>query len=257
MHMIHRMTHGAVRVGGLVLALALSTPFGVGATPLYDYFGPLDEATFGGTGIPNDEVAVASQFEDGNVEITVAMSATQRYSNPPLTNDGAGTYFAGPGSNFGGSGESSLEGALWNFNFFIRVEGTGVATPQLSDYQFDLYYDFDTGLDTGKASLGVIDLTAGVLASPDPNATLAEGSENLLFGYLTTGFPGLVTPPPSSSFDADALGEYNFGIEVSRDGWSVEAVRMDVQVVPEPATAFLLASGLAGLALAGGRRSHH
>ncbi len=255
MQMIRRMTRRTAAIGSFALALALSASSGAWATPLYDYFGPLNEATFGGTGIPNDEVAVASQFEDGDVEITVAMSATQRYDNPALTNDGAGTYFAGPGSNI--KGPDSLEGALWNFNYFIRVVGLNGATPKLSDYQFDMYYDFDTGLDTAKVSLGIINMTAGVLGSPTPLATLAEGSENLLFAYLTAGIPGVVTPPPSGSFDADALGEYNFGIEVSRGGWSVEAVRMDVQVVPEPTTALLMACGLAGLAAAGRRRSVH
>ncbi len=33
----------------------------------YDTFGPLDQATFGGTGIPNDEVAISSQFSNGSL----------------------------------------------------------------------------------------------------------------------------------------------------------------------------------------------
>jgi hypothetical protein len=116
-------------VPAVAAAAALSTP--VLATPIYDTFGPLDDATFGGQGIPNDEVAVSNQFYDGDVIITVAMSATQRYANPALTNDGAGTYFATPGSNFGGSGQSTVEGAYWNFNYYMKVEGTNGATPVL------------------------------------------------------------------------------------------------------------------------------
>ena len=108
------------------------------ATPIYDTFGPLDGATFGGTGIPTTEVAISSQFVDGDVEITVAMSATQRYSNPVVTNDGAGTYFATTGSNFGGAGESPTEGAHWNFNYYIKLEGYNGATPKLADYQLNL-----------------------------------------------------------------------------------------------------------------------
>ncbi|HHQ14905.1 MAG TPA: hypothetical protein ENK16_07730, partial [Chromatiales bacterium] len=121
---------GNAPVKRLILSSLIALLPGIAAAvPIMDYFGPLNEATFGGTGIPNQEVAVASQFVDGNNLITVAMSATQRYSNPPLTNDGAGTYFAGTGSNFGGDGESSTEGALWNFNYFIKVEGINGATP--------------------------------------------------------------------------------------------------------------------------------
>ncbi|MEZ6190818.1 MAG: PEP-CTERM sorting domain-containing protein [Phycisphaerales bacterium] len=216
------------------------------ATPVYDTFGPLDDATFGGQGIPNDEVAISSQFIDGDVTIIVAMSATQRYSNPALTNNGAGTYFATPGSNFGGNNESATEGALWNFNYYMKVIGTNGATPVLADYQIDLFYDFDTGFDTALGSLGKINVTNAILGSVNPGATLVEDSQNLMFGFLGTTIPGVITPP-AGSFDPNALGEYNFAIQVSRAGFGVEAVAMDVQVVPEPASLALLTLG--GLAL--------
>lgn len=216
------------------------------ATPVFDTFGPLDDATFGGQGIPNDEVAISSQFIDGDVVITVAMSATQRFSNPPLTNNGAGTYFATPGSNFGGNNESASEGALWNFNFYMKVAGTNGATPVLADYQIDLFYDFDTSFDTAIGSLGKINITNAILGSANPGATLLEDSQNLMFGFLASAIPGVITPPPGA-FDPNALGEYNFAIQVSRAGFGVEAVAMDVQVVPEPAGLTLL--GLGGLTL--------
>ena len=171
--------------------------------------------------------------------ITVAMSATQRFSNPALTNDGAGTYFAGTGSNFGGNGESTTEGALWNFNYYILVEGSNGATPVLTDYQIDLYYDFDPGVDTPVSSLGQIDVTTA-LAFSDPFSTLEQGSQNLMFGFLASPLPGVLTPPPGS-FDENASGEYSFAITVSRPGgFSVETVAIDV-VVPTPGSLALLA----------------
>lgn len=99
------------------------TAMPLSATPLYDTFGPLD-ATWGGTGIPNDEVAISSQWSNGSTLITVAMSATQRYGNPVVTSDGAGTFFAQTGSNFGDMGQSTSEGALWNFNMYVDIDST-------------------------------------------------------------------------------------------------------------------------------------
>jgi hypothetical protein len=229
-------------LAGLVGALAL--PLSVSAAPLYDTFGPLDVATFGGQGIPNDEVAISSQFSNGNSLITIAMSATQRYSNPALTNDGAGTYFAQAGSNYGAkTPPDPLEGALWNFNFYINIES---ATETLTDYQIDLFYDFDPLFDNGPAGLGTINITNAILGGSDPTASLVEDSQNLMFSYLASGIPGLVNAP-GGSFDPNALGEYNFGIQVSQSGWGVENVRMDVQVVPIPAAVWLFGSALLGL----------
>lgn len=237
-----------VLLAGAAIAVSTAT---ASALPIFDQFGPLPEATFGGTGIPNTEVAAGKQIIAGDITITIALSATQRFSNPALTNDGAGTYFAGTGSNFGGSGQSSTEGALWNFNYYMSVEGANGATPTLADYQIDLYYDFDTALDNGLGTLGRIDVTAGILAT-DPSLTVAQGSENLLFDFLANPIPGLVTPP-AGSFDPNALGEYNFALTVSQiGGFGLETVAIDVQVVPAPASVALLASS--GLVMTRRRR---
>jgi hypothetical protein len=233
-------------LAGIAAALITAPTFAV-ATPLYDYFGSLSEATFGGSGIPNDWVAVASQWEDGNTLITVALAASQRYGNPPLTNDAAGTFFATAGSNTLGAPPLSPVGATWNWNYFIKVEGINGATPILADYQINLYYDFDPTFDNGPAGLGVINVTNAILASANPGATLVQGSENLLFGYLATSVPGFLTAPTANGytlFNPNALGEYNFAIQVSRAGWGVENVRMDVQVVPIPAAAWLFGGAL-------------
>ena len=226
----------------LTAAIVSGMPSVVIAAPLYDAFGPLDEATFGGTGIPNDEVAVSRQFSNGDSLITIAMSATQRYDNPALTNDGAGTYFAGAGSNTP-SGTSD-EGALWNFNYYINIEGS---SETLADYDITIFYDFDPAYDNGPAGLGTIDVTNATLRAPAPaTTTLDEDSQNLMFTFLADCIPGVVNAP-AGSFDPNALGEYNFGISVGQDGWGVENVRMDVQVVPIPAAVWLFGSGLIGL----------
>ena len=224
------------------------------ATPIFDSFGPFPNATFGGTGIPNNAVAASTQFINGDDVITVALAATQRFSNPALTNDGAGTYFATPGSNFGGNGESATEGSFWNFNYYIEIEGNNGNTPVLTDYQFDLLYDFDPGFDTPLTSLGTIDITGG-LASISSTSTLEQDSQNLLFGFLENPvFPlSLFITPPAGSFDPNASGEYTFAIGVSTlGGFPLDSVAIDVVVVPEPASLGLFA--LAGIATATRRR---
>jgi len=235
--------------GFSVTAAAVLMSGGAFAAPIFDVFGPLPEATFGGTGIPNDSVAVSQQIVDGSTTITIALSATQRFFNPPLTNDGAGTYFAQAGSNTGGPGStSSLEGALWNANYFIDVDGGGRT---ITDYAFNLFYDFDPAFDNGPAGLGVGNVTAAVGASVlgvGPLATRVEGSENMLFGSLASNVPGLQTAPAFGPFDPNAVGEYNFAITVERiGGFAIETVAMDVQVVPIPAAAVLFSSALAML----------
>ena len=221
------------------------------ATPIYDTFGPLPEATFGGSGIPNDEVAIGTQVYDGTT-ITAALTATQRFGNPDVPSDGAGNFTATPGSNFGDAGQSSFEGALWNFSFFIKVEGGGRT---LEDLQFDLYYDFDTGEDTNIASLGKWDLTTTV-ETHLPAATKFESSQNLMFDFLENPSAPADTyiTPPAGSFDPNALGEYNFAIVASDpdSGFAVEIVAIDVQVVPEPTSMALF--GLGGLLVLRRRR---
>lgn len=230
----------AIRTCTLIacFAGALTLSSAATAVPNYTFFGPLPGATFGGTGIPNDEVAVSEIIYNGDATLTIAMSATQRYNNPALTNDGLGTYFAGAGSNTppGASGP----GALWNFNFYVDIAGGSAANDELSDYEITLFYDFDPALD--------------VLGTGELNLSLAPGShlensQNLSFGYLALPLPGVTPPTGVTSFDADALGEYNFGIEVRQNGQAIGAVAMDVQVeaVPIPAAAWLFGSALLGL----------
>ncbi|MEO1495758.1 MAG: PEP-CTERM sorting domain-containing protein [Planctomycetota bacterium] len=237
-----------IAAGAAFAVSALSWADRAAAVPItFDTFGPLPAATFGGQGIPNDEVAVSSQIVDGSNTLTVALSATQRFSNPPLANDGMGTYFATPGSNFGGAGESTNEGALWNFNFYIDIDGPGV----LADYQIDVFYDFDPAADTVLADLGSLNITNSILGGPTPAETLVETSQNLLFGFLGMSFPGLVSPP-AGSFDQNALGEYTFAITVSGGGLPLETVAMKVEVVPEPTSLVLF--GAASLLCVGRRR---
>ncbi len=178
-----RKTH--LRLIALLCAAAL--PGMASAFTIYDDFGSFPDATWGGTGIPNDAVAASRQFIDGDTTITVAMNATGRFSNPQLANNGAAVYTAGTGSNFGGAGESATEGALWNWNYYIDIDSPDKV---LADYQIDIWYDFDPAGPRSCCDLtgsGRIDVTAFLVATA-PGTTLVEDSQNLLFGFLGTDF---------------------------------------------------------------------
>ena len=114
-------------------AVMLSTPFAAMATAIYQTFGTLP-VTFGGSGIPNNAVAASSVFVDGSTNITLGLTAHGRYSNPTVTNNGAGLFYAGSGSNCGIATDpvgcpSASRGALWNFGFFVGVSSTPGTAP--------------------------------------------------------------------------------------------------------------------------------
>ncbi|MCA9448239.1 MAG: PEP-CTERM sorting domain-containing protein, partial [Candidatus Omnitrophica bacterium] len=213
-----------------------------GIDPTFDSFGSFPTATFGGSGIPTHSVATSTFVDsvNGNT-ITLGLSAHGRYSNPDLTNDGAGTFFAQPGSN------GSPLGALWNFNYYISITGGGT----FADYAFELLYDFDPGVDTGAASLGILDFDEAIdavagFSGASGLVSLVEGSENLLFGFL--GTPSSFITPPAGSFDPNAPGEYTFQLRVSDTSGVLETTSINVEVVPEPATMALIGTGVAAMA---------
>jgi len=232
----------------LTLAAALSFSISAQAAPIFDTFGALPQATFGGTGIPNDAVAISSQ--NG---VTLGLSATERFSNAPVTNDGAGTFFAAGGSNFGNPlnpadmSLSSTLGATWNFSFFLDL-GNDVG----SDFTtLSLQYDFDpsAGTDFGVINFNLSPQTSGL--------SLIEGSQNMLFGFLSSAAAIPIIIPPAGAFDPNAGGTYSFILTASGSNLSPDLVAsIDVVVagVPEPGTLALIGAGLWGLAYTQRRR---
>lgn len=228
-------------------SLALGTALSSSAISVsYDTFGQTDD-TFGGSGIPNNAVATTT-IQDGAATINLGLTAHQRYDNPALINDGAGTFTANAGSN--AKGPNNIVGALWNFAWDIDVSG---ALP--ASYQFTLLYDFNPAAGTSESAHGSINLSHLLYGSLD-------GSENLLFSFLDGTTPngalaqavGL-TAPPSGSFDPNVNGEYTFALIASQGGNELgrSAIRVNVvggtsASVPDGgATAILLGLGFAGL----------
>lgn len=227
----------------LVLACLLASG-GVSATPItptYDSFGPLPAATFGGSGIPNDAVAI-STWTDGTVTITLGLTATERFANPPVTDDGAGTYTALAGSDGGN--------AMWNFNYYIDIVGG-----QFDDFQFNLLYDFDPAADTDSTALGDFDFNAAIVALYGaPTLGLVsnvQDSQNLAFSFLDTP-SAFIDDPTYGPFSPTAYGEYSFSLSVYTNGGALldtVAINVNTVPVPEPATITVLGMGLGAVAL--------
>lgn len=192
--------------------MANSASYAGPVTPEFETFGALSAATFGGSGIPNDRVAITTI--DG---VTLGLTATQRYSNPPVTDDGAGTFFATAGV------DSVPNYALWNFDMYISNAST-------TNYAMQLLWDLNPGAGTDEASLssfGIHPLAAG--------STWQE-SWNLGMPFLGTGF------------DPTAAGEYSFALilrNANGEELGRSAINVNVGHVPDTASTGLLA--LAGL----------
>ena len=180
----------AIGLAAGMIAYSMGGAHTASITPTFDTFGPLPAASFSGSGIPDDAVAIKT-IADGSNIITLGMNAAERFLNPPVGGDGTGTFCAGTGTDFGDPTFATTPGplgAIWNFDFYVSISGSGL--PEINDYDVALLYDFDPGAGTDESLHGEIDFSAVVGLLPD-----FEGSEYLLFGFLSVPFPGILTPP--------------------------------------------------------------
>ncbi len=207
--------------------------------PNYTSFGTLSGATFGGTGIPNNAVAITT-IANGGDTITLGLSATPRYSAPAVGNNGAGTFYATPGT---ASGKS-----LWNFDYYISVNNSDFA-----NYTFALLYESSasalTTMAYGPVAVAVgdeIKAGGGTTYTTVSGTTAAQDSETLSFGYLGTPI----------GFDPNANSVYSFElVAYDATGAAIGNCAINVNVRDAASTAGLLGLGFLALAAFGFRQN--
>lgn len=222
---------------GTVLALGAGVALAdAPITPTYTTsFGYFDPATFGGSGISKDATAV-SDLGDG---VVLGMSATQRYENPVLTNNGAATFYAMAGGDIL---DSAPTFAKWNFDYYVSSGSVAGKT-------FKLFYDFDPALANLQGTHGVVNF--GNLGG---TGNTYQDSQNLGMGWLATSSLFVTAPTGVTSFDPDALGTYTFALVAYSGATELGRSAIAVTVVPEPEAYGLALAGLALVGLAGRRR---
>lgn len=234
-----------------ILAVSLLAAIGAaaqaqGITPTFTTFGTLSGATFGGTGIPNNAVAITTSVPN----LTMGLTAHTRFGDatPLTTNNGAGAFVTGAGTD--SNAPSPVDPyAEWNFGWYLG--GSGVAS-----YNYRLYYDFDPAVGNAATTHGFLTIPGASLPGGAPGPY--QDSWNLGMNFLATAAPGVTLPTPGT-FDPNAVGTYTFSLRAYATtdvafASPLGESAISVTAVPEPSAVLLAIAGLGLVGVASRRR---
>ena len=144
----------------------------------------------------------------------MALTATERYCEEDIINDGNGTFTAKAGINaVKCDNDPTTPGAKWNFGLFFTIDTLGISfedfAAQLSNdnIPFDVLFNYDTDPSSNNSS-GQLSVWQWALAA-NPTGNVFQTSQNLHFDWLDN--PSFVSPP-SINFDPLAAGIYDLGM---------------------------------------------
>ena len=200
------------------------------------------DVTFDGDDIPTADSNYQTFSDRSGNTLLLGLSITPRFSAPTPNNDLAGTFDVQPG--LGGSPNGP--GLFWNFSYYAELFPTVGSALTIADIGLQLLYDLDSAVGTDIADLGVLDITL----FQNTTSTIAQGSQNLSFAYLSANNPGFNTPG-LNTFSPD-FGEYSFllrATDFSVTSGSGVAVIADAGMAPIPLPAGfpLLLAGIGAL----------
>lgn len=176
-------------------------------------------------------------------DVTLGLTAHQRFTGPNLVNNGTGTFEAATGVSANPPSSPADPYALWNFAFYVGGD-------DISNYVYRLYYYFDPASGTDEANHGVIEFLGSVL-----QGAAIQDSLNLGMDFLAMNAIGITAP--LGSFSPTVEGEYTFALTATLERVEVGRVAILVDVntpggpvtpIPEPGTLALASLALLGLA---------
>ncbi len=204
----------------VMVMLSIAMPWTVQAapiTPQFTSFGALPDATFGGSGIPNTDVAITT-----TIDAILGLTDHGRFTNPNPTNDGAGNFFAQVGND---SAHGQPGYTTDNWGWYAKIMSPGTLT---------MYYDTDPVM-TDDGSWQVV---FSQLVGPG----VYQNSWNPGMGFL----PEATNPNLANMSSIRMMFTPSNGSRASISNVSINVSRGD-RSVPEPLMISMLGIGILGI----------